>query len=262
MRIVAFVKHVPSPAVTPRIADSKNRIEEEGLSYEVNEPDLYAIEEALHQRSVHQGSVIAVTVGPARAKAALHLAYAKGVDHAVHVVDEDFRGTNPSINVRAAGEVVRKLDPDIVFAGIQADDDLQGQFGVALAEALGLPVITAVTEIRVNPGKKSATVTRELGAGFKEEIEIDLPCLLTIQFGIRPLRYTPVMSIVRARLRGIESVDVDALGISPDELRPGSQLRVVELFYPENSGKCEVIDGSPGEAARKLVRNLVAGGVI
>ena len=262
MKIVTFVKHVPSSAVTPRIADSKDRIEEEGLSYEVNEPDLYAIEEALYQRSVHQGSVIAVTVGPARAKEALHLAYAKGVDHAIHVIDEAFRGTNPLITVRAAGEVVKKLGPDMVFAGIQADDDLQGQFGVALAEVLGLPVITAVTEIRVNPLEKAATVTRELGAGFKEEIEVDLPCLLTVQFGIRPVRYTPVMSIVRARSRKIESVGVNALGILPDELRAGGQLRLVELSYPEDSGRCEVIDGSPEEAARKLVHKLVAGGII
>lgn len=262
MKIVTFVKHVPSSAVTPRISDSKDCIEEVGLSYEVNEPDLYAIEEALEQRSVHQGTVTSIVVGPARAKEALHLAYAKGVDHAIHVIDEDFRGTNPSISVRAAAEVVRKLGPDMIFAGIQADDDLQGQFGVALAESLGLPVITAVTEIRVNPKEKVATVTRELGAGYKEEIEVDLPCLFTIQFGIRALRYTSVMSIVRSRARKLESVDIKALGIPPDELRPCSQLRVVELFYPENSGRCERIVGSPEEAARKLVQNLVTAGVI
>ena len=262
MNIVTFVKHVPSSAVTPRISDSKDRIEEEGLSYEVNEPDLYAIEEALEQRSVHHGTVTSIVVGPARAKEALHLAYAKGVDHAIHVIDEDFRGTNSSITVRAAAELVRKLGPDMIFAGIQADDDLQGQFGVALAEALGLPAITAVTEIRVSPREKVATVIRELGAGFKEEIEVDLPCVFTIQFGIRALRYTSVMSIVRSRARKLESLGIKALGIAPDEFRPGSQLRVVELFYPEKSGKCEQIDGSPEEAARKLVQNLVTAGVI
>lgn len=262
MRIVTFVKHVPSSAATPRIADSGDRIEEEGLSHEVGEADLYAIEEAVYQRSVHEGSVTAITVGPGRAKEALHMAYAKGVDHAVHVVDEAFRGTNPCYSVSAARAVVEKLGFDMIFAGIQAEDDLQGQFGVALAEALGLPVITAVTEIRASPKERLATVTRELGGGFKEEIEVDLPCLLTVQFGIRPLRYTPVLSIVRARSRKIESVGIDALGIPPDELRAGGQLRVVELFYPKDSGRCELIDGSPEEAARKLVRKLVDTGVI
>lgn len=262
MKIVTFVKHVPSSAVTPRISASRDRIEEEGISYEVNEPDLYAIEEALGQRSAHQGTVTSIVVGPARAKEALHLAYAKGVDHAIHVIDEDFRGTNSSLAVSAGAEVVRRLGPDMIFTGIQADDDLQGQFGVALAEALGLPVITAVTEIRVSSVAKVATATRELGAGFKEEIEVDLPCVFTIQFGIRALRYTSVMSIVRARTRKLESVDIKSLRIPVDEFRSGDQLRVVELFYPENSGKCERIDGSPEEAARKLVKNLVSAGVI
>ena len=262
MKIVTFVKHVPLSAVTPRIANSRDRIEEDGLSYEVSEADLYAIEEAVYQRSVHEGSVTAVSVGPGRAKEALHLAYAKGVDHAVHVVDEVFRGINPLFNVAAAVEVVKTLGPDMVFTGIQAEDDLQGQFGVALAQALGIPAITAVTGIRANAEKRVATVTRELGGGFKQEIEVDLPCLLTVQFGIRPLRYTPVLSIVRARSRKIESASIDALGIRPDEFRAGGQLRVVELTYPQDGGRCEVIDGSPQEVARKIVRKLADAGVV
>jgi electron transfer flavoprotein alpha/beta subunit len=90
MKIVTFVKHVPTQAVTPRIAASRVCIEDEGLSYEVNEADLYAIEEALAQRAVHKGSVMAVTIGPARAKEALTVAYAKGVDQGVLVLDEAF----------------------------------------------------------------------------------------------------------------------------------------------------------------------------
>ncbi len=262
MRIVTFVKHVPSSAVTPRIAESGRNIEENGLSHEVSEADLYALEEAVYQRSVHQGSVTAVTVGPARAKEALHLAYAKGADHAVHVVDDAYRGTHPAFSVGAAREVVKKLGFDMVFAGIQAEDDLQGQFGVALAQALDIPVITAVTEIRVDAQRRVASVTRELGGGYKEEIEVDLPCLLTIQFGIRPLRYTPVMAIVRARSRKIESIGGEALGILPQEVQAGGHLRVVELSYPQDSGRCELIDGSPEQAARALVRKLVDAGVV
>ncbi|OGA02969.1 MAG: hypothetical protein A3H35_20720 [Betaproteobacteria bacterium RIFCSPLOWO2_02_FULL_62_17] len=237
-------------------------IEEGGLAYEVSEADLYGIEEALHQRSLHQGSVTAITLGPGRAKEALHVAYAKGVDLAIHVVDEASRGLDPAFNVLAAAEIVKKLDFDMVFAGIQAEDDLQGQFGIGLAEVLGIPVITAVTEIRADPGAKVATVIRELGGGFKEELEIDLPCLLTIQFGIRPLRYTPVMAIVKARSRRIESVPADTLAVAPRKPAGGGRLHVLKLSYPEDSGRCELIDGSPEEAARKLVKRLAEEGVV
>jgi len=261
VRIVTFVKHVPSSAVTPRIAVSKQRIEDIGLAHEVSEADLYAMEEALHQRSVHQGSVTAVTVGPARAKEALHLAYAKGADHAVHVVDEAYRGTHPWFSVGAGREIVKRLGFDMILTGIQAEDDLQGQFGVALAESLGIPVVTAVTEIQAYPERGWVRVVRELGAGFKEEIEVDLPCLLTIQFGIRPVRYTPVMSIVRARSRKIESVGGGDLGIPPEEVANGGRLRLVELSYPQDSSRCELIVGSPEDAARALVRRFVETGV-
>ena len=260
MKIVTCLKHVPSSAVTPRIAGNRTGIEEEGLSYEVNEPDLYAIEEALYQRSVHGGSVTGITVGPARAKEALHVAYAKGVDQCIHCVDDKHRGTHPARNVRSIGQIVKKLDCDLILAGIQADDDLQGQFGIALAEFLALPAVTAVTEIRANPAQKTLTVVRELGAGFKEELEVDLPCVLTIQFGIRPLRYTPVMAIVRARSRKIESID--ALALSPGEQRSGNPVRVVELSYPKDSGRCELIDGAAPDMARKLVHKLVEAGVV
>jgi len=260
VKILTFVKHVPASAVTPRIAASRDRIEDLGLSYEVNEADLYAIEEGLYQKSIHGGSVTAVTVGPVRAKEALQLAYAKGVDRAVHVVDETFRGTHSPVAVRAAEQIAKKSDPDLIFTGIQAEDDLQGQFGVALAEALGIPVITAVTEIRADPKQRVASVTRELGGGFKEEMEVDLPCLLTIQFGIRPLRYTPIMAIVKARSRAIESVDIATLAIPPEALRAAGELRVVELSYPEDSGRCELIGGSPQEAARALGTRLVDSG--
>ncbi len=262
MNILTFVKHVPTSAVTPRISDGRNRIEEDGLAYEVNEADLYAIEEALHQRSAHGGSVTSVTVGPARAKEALHVAFAMGVDNAVHVIDETERGTNASLTVGAAAAVVRNLGPDLIFAGIQAEDDLLGQFGVALAEELGLPAVTAVTEIRVEPEGRVAKVVRELGGGFKQELEVDLPCVLTIQFGIRQLRYTPIMSIVRARSRRIETMKIDAVPIPPERRRADSQLRVVALSYPEDGGRCEMIDGSPVQVAGKLVEKLVAAGVV
>jgi len=262
MKILTFVKHVPTPAVTPRIAESGDRIEDSGLSYEANEADLYAIEEAIHQKSLHGGDTIAVTIGPDRAKEALHVALAKGVDQVLHVLDERFQGTNSGLSWMAATRVAKKFEPDLVLCGVQAEDDMQGQFGIMLAEVLGLPVVTAVTEINVNADRTAATVVREIGAGFKEEIEVDLPCVLTIQFGIRPLRYTPIMSIVRMRMRPVETIDLEGLGIAPDALGAEEDMRVVELRYPDAGGKCEVIDGLPDDAADELVGKLIDRGVL
>ncbi len=262
MKIISFVKHVPTPAVTPRIAASGVCIEDEGLSYEVNEADLYAIEEALAQRAVHKGSVVAVTIGPARAKEALTIAYAKGVDNGVLVLDETFRGSNPVFNIQAAAQIVRKHEPAMILTGIQAEDDLQGQFGIALPEALSIPVVTAVTGITVHPIANVATVVRELGAGMTEEIEVDLPCVITVQFGIRQLRYLPVMSIFKMRSRPVETIAVADLALPPAVTLADDRMRIVELSYPDDGGNCQLIDGSPEEAARKLMSKLVDAGVL
>lgn len=262
MKILTFVKHVPTSAVKPRIADCGDRIEDSGLSYEANEADLYAIEEAIHQKSLHGGEAISVTIGPDRAKEALHVALAKGVDQVLHVLDEQFQGTNSAVNALAATRVAKKFAPDMVLCGVQAEDDLQGQFGIMLADALGLPVVTAVTEINVNADQTSAVVVREIGAGFKEEIEVDLPCVLTIQFGIRPLRYTSIMSIVRKRMLAVDTIDLEGLGIAPEALADDRKMRVVELRYPEAGGRCEVIEGSPDHVADELVRKLIERGVL
>jgi electron transfer flavoprotein beta subunit len=262
VKILTCVKHVPTSAVTPRISGAGTGIEEEGLSYEVNEPDLYAIEEALYQRSIHGGSVTAVTVGPARAKEAIHVAYAKGVDQGIHVVDEVFRGTHSALSIRAVAELMKKSGFDLIFTGIQADDDLLAQFGILLAEELQLPVITAVTEVRAMPSERTVTVIRELGGGYKEELVVSLPCVLTIQFGIRPVRYTPIMAIVKARAKKIESIDASTLGLSMDALRSRSTVRVVELSYPKDSGNCEFLDGPVPDMVNKLVDRLAKAGVM
>lgn len=252
MKIVVFVKRVPGQAITPRIVDAGDRIEEQGLTFEANEADLYALEEALHQRTALGGSVTVITIGPARAREVLYVAYAKGADHAIHIVDEECRGCDPSRNVQAAALVARRIGYDMIFAGIQAEDDMFGQFGLALGEALDLPVVTAIIGIRVDAQRRTAEVVRELGEGFRHELEVDLPCVLTIQFGIRPLRYMPVMSVVRARTRSIEALPIETLGPAPDARR----MRVLELRSPPASGRCERLDGSPSEMAGKLVHTL------
>lgn len=257
MKILTFVKHVPTKAVLPRIAESGDRIEDGGLTYEVNETDLYAIEEAIHQNGIHGGDVMAVTIGPARAKEALHVAMAKGVSQVRHILDSQFQGTNPVANVLAAEGVAKDFEPNIILCGVQAEDDLQGQFGIMLGAALGLPTITAVTEINVNADYTSATIIRDIGAGFSEEIEVDLPCVLTVQFGIRPIRYTSIMSIVRMKRK---PVDVIEMGSFDEAQEQGS--RITELCYPEKEGKCEIMEGTPDEVAHNLLEKLLDQGVL
>lgn len=259
MRILAFIKHVPTSATTPRITAPGDEIEEGGPAFEPNEPDLYAIEEGVHQASQHNGELTGVTIGPARAREVLHVALAKGANSVLHVVDEAGRGTDPVTTVSAAAHVARQLAPNLILCGVQAEDDMQGRFGASLAEQLGLPVVSAVTQVDIDQDGSEATVLREMGAGFKEELRVRLPCVLTIQFGIRPLRYTSIMSIVKMRRHPVETIDLATL---PGATSSRDAMRIVALAPPESRAQCEIIEGPPQEAARQLIEKLIERGAL
>lgn len=248
MKILVCMKQVPLYSSNFTISETKDSVKEEGLTYEANEADLYAVEEALYQRGIHEGDITVVTVGPNTSKQVLYTAYAKGVDWAVHIVDEEYKGKNDAFALSAIGNYIKTHNQyDLILTGVRADDDLLGQFGVSLSDYLSMPVVTSISGLSIKNGStRTATVLREIGDGYKQEIEVDLPCVLTIQFGIRPLQYTSVMASIKARSKKIEIVIPEKSGESRNK------LRTVELYPPQESSECEFITGSPVEVCQKL----------
>jgi electron transfer flavoprotein alpha/beta subunit len=115
-----------------------------------------------------------------------------------------------------------------------------------------------ITSLTIDPSKRAATLMRELGDGYKSELVVNLPCVLTVQYGIRPLRYTPVMAVVRARAKRIETIDATTLGLAA----AAPALRVVEIVPPRASGRCEWVEGAPAEMAARLIDKLAVRGVV
>src|SRR3978361_2580051 len=90
MNIIVAIKQVPVRDSSLRIDAAGHWIDEDDLSYEINEPDAYALEEALQLKEKHGGEVIALCLGPARAAQTIREALAKGADRAIHIEDENF----------------------------------------------------------------------------------------------------------------------------------------------------------------------------
>lgn len=247
------MKQVPVASSNLVIGEAGDTINTAGLAYEANENDLYGIEEAIYQKRILGADVTAISVGPSSARDILYLAYARGANDAVHIVDEKYGGNNFSFNVEAITEFIKTENPafDLIFTGIRADDDLRGQFGTALAESLGMPMVTSISKLTVNPGAKIANVQREIGEGYIQEIEVDMPCLLTIQFGIRPLQYTSVIQLIKAKSKKVRQTTFDK---PVDESELSGPVTV--LSQPALSKGCEMIEGSPSEIVQKLVQNL------
>ncbi len=249
MKILVCIKQVPQKDATLKLNESGTWIQD-NVAYEVNEPDAYALEEALRTKEKHGGEVVAITVGPARAQTALREALAKGADRAIHVEDESF-ATLDSINTaRAIAAAIEGENFDLVFTGLQSDDYGYAQTGVLLAELLGCPHATII--IGIEKTDSGLRLKRELESGFYQFIDTPLPAVLTIQSGINKLRYASLMGIKQAKNKPLKKV-----GKADVEARLGANAQKVEkLYVPLKQKKTELLDGAPADIAKKLVERL------
>jgi len=252
MRIVVCVKQVPKRDLALRLNEAGTWIKETDLSWEINEPDVYALEEALRLKERLGGEVIVCSLGPARVEQAIREALAKGADRALHLADPVFEGLDAFNTARVLAEALRRESFDLILTGLQSDDHGYAQTGVILAELLGLPHATIVMQIEVLDGR--VKVKRELEAGWFQWIELPLPALLTIQSGINQPRYATLKGIMGAKKKEIRRWGLADLGLSADVLRNKQEL--VRVFFPTKAKRTEFLEGSPEEVAAKLVEKL------
>jgi electron transfer flavoprotein beta subunit len=243
------MKQVPQKDAPLKLNEGGTGIREH-VSYEVNEPDAYALEEALRQKEKHSGEVVVITSGPARASQVLREALAKGADRAIHLEGNEFVGLDAFNTARAFAAAIKDEQFDLIFTGLQSDDYGYAQTGVILAELLGWPHATIIMQIeKLDAGIR---VKRELEAGYFQFVDMPLPALLTIQSGINKLRYATLIGIKQAKNKPMRKVTFAEV-----QSGLGENLQKIEkLYIPQKTKKTEMIQGSPGEMAKKLVEKL------
>lgn len=252
MKIIVCIKQVPAKDSSLRLNEDSTWVREADLSFEINEPDAYALEEALQLKEKHGGEVVACSIGPARVQQVIREALAKGADRAIHIEEDSAARLDSFGTARLLAEAIRPENPDLICTGLQSDDLGYGQTGVTLAELLGLPHATIIMEVQVTDGRMK--VKRELEGGWFQWVEMPLPALLTIQSGINKLRYATLKGIKAAKTKEIRRVTAADLNLQMDEL--GCQQRIHKVYVPVKTKKTEFIDGAPREAAAALVQKL------
>lgn len=249
MKIIVAIKQVPSRDAQLR-ADAANRwIDESDLNFEINEPDAYALEEALRLKEKQGGEVVALCAGPARATTTIREALAKGADRALHIEESNVATLDTLGVARLLAYAIETEKPDLVLTGLQSDDLGHGQTGVVAAELLGLPHATIVMQVEVLEGR--VRVKRELEDGWFQHIEMPLPAVLTIQSGINKLRYATLMGIKKAKAKEIKRLSAGELGVVP----PAGSV-IERVYLPQKSKQTEMLDGDPRQAAAKLIEKL------
>ena len=250
MKIIIAIKQVPARDSQLRISPSGKWIEDADLSFEINEPDAYALEEGLQLKEKHGGEVVVLCAGPARAAQTIREALAKGADRAIHIEEENLGAFDPLATARLLAAALRPEAPELILTGLQSDDFGYGQTGVILAELLGLPHATII--MQVEKQDRSIRVKRELEEGWFQHVEIPLPALLTIQSGISKLRYATLMGIKKAKSKELKRLTAADLGASA-----GAPNIVLDRVYlPERTKRTQLFEGDPKQAAAQLVEKL------
>ena len=250
MKIAVCIKQVVTREWQLRVADNGTWIRDHDASFELNEPDAYALEEALRLKEKHGGEVVVCSAGPARAAQVIREALARGADRAIHV-EADALATADAFTVADALAVaIRDEQFDLVLTGLQSDDQGFGQVGVVLAERLGMPHATIIMEVQADSGSGSPAlrVKRELEGGWFQWVTLPMPALLTIQSGINQLRYATLKGIMAAKKKEIRKV--------PPPAASTASLQIRKMYFPERGKKTQLLPGAPAEAAKALVAKL------
>jgi electron transfer flavoprotein beta subunit len=249
VKIGVCVKQVPAKDAPLAILDGGAWIRESDISFETNEPDGYALEEALRLKEKHGGEVVAISLGPERAKQTIKEALAKGADRGIHIADGEFFKLDPLAAARSIAAAIRAESFDLILTGLQSDDQGFGQTGVLLAELLGLAHATIIMQIEVADGRMK--LKRELEAGWFQWVELPLPAVLSIQSGINKPRYATLKGIMTAKKKEIATIARDSLGVADSPTQ-----RVERIYVPQKTKKTEFITGQPKEIAAKLIEKL------
>ena len=246
MKIAVCVKQVVTRDWPLRIDDQGRWVRDSDASFEMNEPDAYALEEALRLKEKHDCEVVVCSAGPARVAQVIREGLARGADRGIHVESNTLGTADTFVVANALADSIRTEKFDLVLTGLQSDDQGFGQTGVVLAELLDIPHATIIMEVEITDGQ--IRVKRELEGGWFQWISLPAPALLTIQSGINQLRYATLKGIMASKKKELRKI------VMEDSIQ--SRHRILDLYVPEKGKKLKLVQGAPAEAAKELVRVL------
>ena len=235
-----------------KISVAGGTIEDEGAEFIINPYDEYAVEEAITQRDAHGGEVTVVTVGDEDTEKQLRTALAMGADKAVLInTEEDLDEGDSFTTVKILEAYFEDKEVDLILAGNVAIDEASGQVGPRLAELLGFPYVTTITNLDI----KDETVTIEKDVeGDVEIIETSLPLLVTCQQGLNEPRYPSLPGIMKAKKKPLEELEIDDLDLDEEDVE--AKTKTIDIYLPPEKEAGRVLEGEISDQVSELVSLL------
>jgi electron transfer flavoprotein beta subunit len=255
VRIVVLLKQVPDLVEEFEITSDGNDVDRGELTLLLNEFDNHALEEALLIKDATGATVDVVAFDDPEIDQALYSAIAKGADHAITLTGLDTSGGWVDTHSRAAAFAgwLRNEVFDLVFTGVQAPDDLDGQLAPLLGAMLDVAQVSVVVGVHA---ADAVTVEQEFAGGVVTTLEVTMPAVLGIQAARQAPRYVPIAKIRAAQQSGgIAEVAIEASAT-------GAGLTIRRMFAPEQSSHAEMLSGSDAQVAEKIIELIRARGLL
>jgi electron transfer flavoprotein beta subunit len=240
MKVLIIVSQVPDTTTKIQIGPDGRSIDETGISWILNPYAEFAIEKALRLREagVDIEEIVLISMGPDRVNEALRQGLAMGADRAILIKSKVW-------NTDALTEEIRKLDAQLILAAKKSIDTEMSAVEMGVAAKLDIPVIHSVSKIETQG--EYLKVSREL-SGELQSFRVKTPVLLTCDKGLDEPRYASVINIMKAKKKPLDEIDLELL----DNLG----IEIMEASLPAPRSAVKLFDGSPEEAARKLLDAL------
>jgi len=254
MKIMVCLKQVPHQDARLDIDGAGTWIKEDGIKFEINSYDTYALEEALRIKDAGEAEVVVVSIGPDRVTQALRTALGMGADRAVHVKDAEIQGSDALGIARLLAAVAKAESPDLILMGMMSDDGNFAAVAPMLAELVGIPHTTAA--LKIERGNGVVTVDREIEGGAHEVQELKGPCLVAVQSGINQVRYASLKGIMAAKKKPLDVKSAADLGLAGKVGAGAARVKIEKIAMPSKGDRAEILKGSTDEIVKGLVGKI------
>jgi electron transfer flavoprotein beta subunit len=254
MKIMVCLKQVPHQDARLDINGDGTWVKEDGIKFEINSYDTYALEEALRIKDAEEAEVVVVSIGPDRVTQALRTALGMGADRAIHVNDPEGEGSDTLATAKVLAAIAKEESPDLILMGLMSDDGNFAAVAPMIAELAGMPHTTAAVKVERSNG--TVTCDREIEGGAREVVELQAPCLIAVQSGLNQVRYASLKGIMAAKKKPLDVKTAADLGLSGQVGAGAAKVSVVSIAAPVKGDTAEILEGSTDDVVGGLVTKI------
>ena len=248
MKICVLIKQVASEDSSLVLNNDKLTFDNASINFVSNEPDTYALEEALQLKEKNGAEVTVCTFGPESSRQVLKDALAKGADNGIFISSEGIDNTSPINTAKIITECIKDQNFDLILSGLQSNDVGYSQVGLLIAEYLNTSHASLVMGTEILNDGGDVKVKLELENGWFQWSELSLPSSLTIQSGINTPRYATLKGIMSVKNKEVKEFNKDSVSDTGN-----NNYTIVERFLPQKSKETTKIEGSPDEIIEQMV---------